>query len=71
MKYTLTFKQWERVLDYLATDGTDAFYECYDTIEDVLWEHDDFDHDQEFTIVFKGCSTEALQELEDIIGGLQ
>lgn len=70
MKYTLTFKQWERVLDYLCSAGP-AFYECYDTIEDVLWEYDDFDHDQEFTIEFKGCSTEALQELQDIVGGLQ
>jgi hypothetical protein len=70
MKYKLTFKQWERVLDYLVLDATAALYECYDTIEDMLCQYDD-DHNQEFTIEFKGCSAEALQELEDIIGGLQ
>lgn len=69
MKYTLTFRQWERVLDRLVDAGA-AFFECYDTIEDVLWQYDDFDHDQEFTIVFKDCSDEALQELKDIIGGI-
>lgn len=70
MKYTLTYGQWERVLDYLVDAGP-AFYECYDTIEDVLWKYDDFDRGQEFTIEFKGRSTEASQELADIIGGLQ
>ena len=70
MKYALTFKQWERVLDRLVDAGP-AFYECYDTIEDVLWQYDDFDYTQEFTIIFKGCSDEALQEIANIIGGLQ